>query len=248
MKNHLPRRWLVLALFAAVAPAFGGEDLSAVAVVKEVFVAGGSLMWVLLLTSMVGLTFALERVCGLTLKKHLPRDLVAQVEAARARHDFDRALGVAQASATTLGRALTAILSRRGESRRELETAVQEELERALWDERRNIRPIGVAATLAPMLGLLGTVMGLIEAFRRAAESGMGNPSLFAGGIYQALYTTAFGLIIALFLLLIFHVLRGRVEKIMRLTEDRALAVIHRDFYESEPATVVAEPDGAEAA
>ncbi|GHT00152.1 hypothetical protein FACS1894108_11590 [Planctomycetales bacterium] len=50
MKNHLPRRWLVLALFAAVAPAFGGEDLSAVAVVKEVFVAGGSLMWVLLLT------------------------------------------------------------------------------------------------------------------------------------------------------------------------------------------------------
>ena len=79
---------------------------------------------------------------------------------------------------------------------------------------------------MAPMLGLMGTVFGLIAAFRAAAELGMDDPRNFAAGIYEALYTTAWGLIVATPMLIFYHILRGRADSIMREVEERALAFI----------------------
>lgn len=127
---------------------------------------------------------------------------------------------------SAMGRVMRCLLSRSGATRRELENSVDDEASRILFDLRANLKPVGVVASLAPMLGLMGTVFGLIAAFRAAAELGMDDPRNFAAGIYEALYTTAWGLIVAIPMLIFYHVLRGRADSIMRDVEEKALAFI----------------------
>jgi biopolymer transport protein ExbB len=243
MKNPLALIFISAALTASVSADETAPTMTALVV--DVFAAGGSMMWALLATSLIGLTFALERLVALQTRKHLPTNLAAQISELRKTRDRDAALAAAQASRSTLGRVFAALLSHQGQPRNEIETAIEDELNRVVADERRNIRPIGIAATSAPLIGLLGTVLGLIAAFREASTSGMDDPTLFAGGIYQALYTTAYGLIISLGLLMLFHYLRGRVEKIARAVEDTALAAVHEDFYLEPPLAVIAEVEAA---
>jgi len=78
-----------------------------------------------------------------------------------------------------------------------------------------NLRGLGVAANLAPMLGLLGTVAGMIKAFNVISTSGTGNPSLVAGGISEALITTAAGLIVGIPTLAVYHFFRGRADRLI---------------------------------
>lgn len=226
------------ALFAQTENA---EPATMVNAIANIFNAGGAIMWVLLITSMIGLTFALERFVGLRRSVHLPNDLLSEIYWLRENRSLDQAREHAQKSNSTLGRVLSTILSHNDNSRQEIEQAVEDELARVLWDERRNVRPIGIAATTAPLLGLLGTVIGMIDAFRQAATTGMDNPANFAGGIYQALYTTAFGLMISIFLLLIYHYLRGRTEQLVRTIEDQTVQFIHHEFYRENPLMVQAE-------
>ncbi len=127
---------------------------------------------------------------------------------------------------SAMGRVMRALLSRSGATRRELETTVDDEGSRILYDLRANLRPIGVIAAVSPLLGLLGTVFGLIAAFRAAAELGMDDPRNFAAGIYEALYTTAFGLVVAIPMLIIYHLLKNHADNIMREVEERSLAFI----------------------
>lgn len=199
----------------------------------SVFSDGGPLMWVILLASVVGLTFSLERFFALRGRLHLQKDLEERVDWLLEHESLDAALEYLDGQECTQSRALAAVLRHCGEGRKEMEQALEDELARALWDERRNIKPVGMVATVAPLLGLLGTVMGMIDAFRNASESGMDNPALFAGGIYMALYTTAFGLIVAIPFLLIHHYLRGRAELILRRVEDRVLRYIARREFDT---------------
>ncbi|MFQ5559460.1 MAG: MotA/TolQ/ExbB proton channel family protein, partial [Nitrospinota bacterium] len=78
-----------------------------------------------------------------------------------------------------------------------------------------NLKGLGVIANLAPMLGLLGTVTGMIKAFDVISESGAGNAGLVAGGISEALITTATGLVVAIPTLAMYHFLKGRVNRLI---------------------------------
>lgn len=192
------------------------------------FMDGGPLMWVILLASVVGLTFTLERLFALRLKGHMQADLEERADWLLEHESADAAMDYLGEKKSTQARALRAVLLHCSGSRKEMEEALENELARALWDERRNIRPVGMVATVAPLLGLLGTVQGMISAFRVAAETGMDNPALFAGGIYVALYTTAFGLIVAIPFLVAHNYLRGRAELMLRRVEDQVLRYIAR--------------------
>lgn len=216
---------------------------SLAASVREVFHAGGAVMWLLLATSMVGVTFALERGCALRRSRHMPFELAEHVCWLEEHEGVASAMEYASASDSSLGRVLETILSHHADCRQEVEAAVEGEMARLLSDERRNLRVVGVAGTMAPLMGLLGTVLGMIDAFRQAAKGGMDDPANFAGGIYQALYTTAFGLMVSLFLLVLYHGLRGRLERVLREVEDKAVAYVHQEFYRPAPITVVAEAD-----
>jgi len=103
--------------------------------------------------------------------------------------------------------------------------SVQNEVERLSLREmdalQSGLKPLGLIAAIAPLLGLLGTVLGMIEAFQRLQQAGNKvDPSILSGGIWEALLTTAAGLIVAIPVTIILNFLQGRVTKIARSMED----------------------------
>ena len=99
--------------------------------------------------------------------------------------------------------------------------AIEEAVDVRLWRFRRSIRFIGIISNIAPLLGLLGTVVGIIQAFDAVAREGaLGNPTALADGIAKALLTTVFGLVVAIPMLLAYHYLGGRAESLLRQSEE----------------------------
>ncbi|MDR2390074.1 MAG: MotA/TolQ/ExbB proton channel family protein [Planctomycetota bacterium] len=220
---------LRFSLALAFSPFFAGTaraDEVSLESALSVFTLGGPVMWVILAVAVVGLAFAIERLFVIRRNAQLPRRLMDRLRDAMVSGGVSAGLRTLEGDGSAMGRVMRSLLSRSGATRRELENAVDDEASRILFDLRANLRPIGVVASLAPMLGLMGTVFGLIAAFRAAAELGMDDPRNFAAGIYEALYTTAWGLIVATPMLIFYHILRGRADSIMREVEERALAFI----------------------
>ena len=219
------RMVFLTAAMAAVATGAFADEVSEVSVLES-FDRGGKIMWAILLASLIGCAFAAERLYFLRKSVQIPQRLMAELRDAMVAGGVTAGRRVVDGDKSAMGRVMFALLSRSGATRRELENTVEDEGSRILYDLRANLRPIGVIASIAPLLGLLGTVFGLIAAFRSAAELGMGDPRNFAAGIYEALYTTAFGLVVAIPLLIIYHMLRNKADNIMREVEERALAFI----------------------
>lgn len=219
--------------------------------VTDIFSRGGSVMWVLVAVSVVGLTFALERAVSLRRSVHLPLGLLEQTQRRLKREGPEAARRALAGSDAALAKVLSGLLARRGAPRQELERVLEDEAGRVLWDLRRNIRPVGVVASLAPLIGLQGTVLGMISAFQEAAAKGMDNPANFAEGIYLALYTTAGGLAVAIPALVVNHLLRGQADAVMREVEDQAVRfIIELDalpLVEVEVCAAFAEPLPGEA-
>ncbi len=206
--------------------AHGRADEVSPEMILDSFERGGKIMWAILLVSVIGCAFAAERLFTIRRGAQIPRRLMADLRDAMVSGGVAAGLGVVEGEKSAMGRVMRALLSRSGATRRELETTVDEEGSRILYDLRANLRPIGVIAAVSPLLGLLGTVFGLIAAFRAAAELGMDDPRNFAAGIYEALYTTAFGLVVAIPMLIVYHLLKNHADNIMREVEERSLAFI----------------------
>lgn len=95
---------------------------------------------------------------------------------------------------------------------------------------------LGAVGVITPMLGLLGTVTGMIKAFEIIAQSGAGNPNLVASGIAEALTTTAAGLIVAIPSLAAYHFFRGRIERLIYELEEIATTLL-AGLFDNEPTT-----------
>lgn len=193
----------------------------------DIFLRGGWCMWPILGCSIVGLAFFFERITDLRRQKHLPKnfdkDLVYTVDT----RGVDPGLALCLEKPSSMSRVLYAALLRYGTSRQEMEAAVQDEGARLLYDLRKNCRWIGIMSNMAPLWGLLGTVLGLIECFDTvAAGSGMGKAEALATGVAVALLTTAFGLLVAIPLLTLFHIAKGKADDLVRELEERAIDAI----------------------
>ncbi len=216
---------LMIAMLALIAATGRADELAPESVYTS-FEKGGKVMWAILAASLIGCAFVAERLIAIRRSVQIPKRLMEELRDAMVSGGVPAGLKVVEGNRSAMGRVMYALLSRSGATRRELENTVDDEGSRVLYDLRANLRPIGIMATIAPLLGLLGTVFGLIAAFRTAAELGMDDPSSFAAGIYEALYTTAFGLVVAIPLQIIYHMLRNYADGIMREVEERALAFI----------------------
>jgi biopolymer transport protein ExbB len=129
------------------------------------------------------------------------------------RRDFDGALDLCREKPCSLARVAHAALLRRFGTVQEMEKAAEDAGVHELWLLRRNVRPISVVAAIAPLLGLLGTVSGMIGAFETMSEkSTMGDPGAFAGAIREALFTTFFGLSVAIPMIPFYHWLHGKAQ------------------------------------
>ena len=194
--------------------------------ITGMFQNGGGLMWLMLLASVIGLTYTIERMLALRLKNFIAPDFISAVNTRISSTTLEETGNFIQQQNSLTARTFSRILTRSQGNREEMERGIDDDLSRALWDERKNIKPVGLVASIAPLLGLLGTVVGMIEAFRQASENGMNDPGIFAGGIYQALYTTAFGLVLAIPFFILYNYLKTRSEYIMRKVEDESLKFV----------------------
>lgn len=184
-------------------------------------VAGGPVMWPLGLCSVIALTYIFERSLNLSKAKLGARALGEQILDTVKTTGTDRALELCSAQRTALARVFSAGLKRVGAPFAEVEKAVEDAGSREVKKLTANLRPLSVVITIAPLLGLLGTVWGMVVAFVQiAAADGLGKPEQLADGISQALITTVAGLVIAIPTQAAYYWFKGRIDRWARETED----------------------------
>ncbi len=181
----------------------------------ELLVSGGPVLVAIILISVFAVYVFFERYLKLRREKVDSSALMARVNAAVRERDLETALEAAERQGGPVARVLRAALERLPYGRQAVEAAFEEATLVEEQNLTRGLRPLAIIAQIAPMLGLLGTVTGMIISFSEIARFGSGDPSLLATGIGQALVTTAAGLIVAIPVLVAHGYLASQVERIL---------------------------------
>jgi biopolymer transport protein ExbB len=186
--------------------------------IVEFFVQGGIFMYPILFVFAVGLAIAIERYVTLTLLTKRNQAMWAQVQPLLVKRDFDNARELTAKDNSTIAQLLNMGLERQGAVRRreDIEIAMEECMMEIMPQLEKRTGYVGLAANVATLLGLLGTVMGLIQAFTAVANA---NPAekadLLGAAIAVAMNTTAFGLLVAIPLLVVHAVLTTKTAQIV---------------------------------
>ena len=188
--------------------------------------AGGWLMVPILLCSIIAMAIIVERFWTLQRKRITPANLVVQVwQWAKSGNLTEERLRALRKS-SPLGRILAAGLANRNSSREMMKESIEEVGRHVVHDLDRYLNTLGTIASITPLLGLLGTVIGMINVFAVITTQGVGDPGVLAGGISQALITTAAGLTVAIPTLMFHRYFRGHVDELVVAMEQEALKMI----------------------
>ncbi len=178
-------------------------------------VKGGLMMVPILICSFIALAVVLERTWTLARRRVIPPGFLSGLEAALARDGGrDEALAYCKAATSPIAPIFETAIKRRREPIELLEKHVQEAGERIAIKLRAYLRVLSVIAAITPLMGLLGTIFGMITAFQTVAGSGeaLGKTELLAEGIYEALITTAAGLLVAIPVLVCYHWISAKID------------------------------------
>lgn len=201
------------------AAAFAQEKESS-QTVWDFLVAGGYIMVPLAICSVVVLALAMDRWMRLRGGRIMPKgidDAIGLLKQGR----FDEALAAGRDLKAPAGRILVAGIQRREHHFEHVERAMEDQGQREVERLRKNIRPLSLIANIAPLLGLLGTVIGIQDSFASVVKSGMGKPENFASGIESALVTTIAGLVVAIPALLIASHFNAKVRSLMMDVDEK---------------------------
>ena len=181
----------------------------------EIVKAGGPFMWPIIICSIAAVGILLERLWTLQRKRVLPQELIKRVTDLAERNQVTPKVIEALEKNSPLGRVLAAALANRDRGRAIMMERVEDTGRHVIHELERFLNSLGTIASISPLLGLLGTVTGIIRAFNAVMLGGMGDPRLLAGGISEALVTTAGGLAVAIPSFIAYRYLRGKVERIV---------------------------------
>ena len=181
----------------------------------ELLLAGGWLMILIILCSVVAVAICLERLYTLNPKKIAPPHLLATVWKELKAGELDAPKLRKLKESSPLGRILAAGLGNAFHGRDVMKESIQEAASHVIHDLERYLNTLGTIAAVAPLLGLLGTVVGMIRVFAEIMAQGTGNASALAGGISEALITTAAGLSVAIPALVMHRYFVGRIDGIV---------------------------------
>jgi biopolymer transport protein ExbB len=187
---------------------------------------GGYLMYPIALCSIFALGIFLERLWTYIKVRQEFRELAHQVEPLVAKHRNDEAIATCHKSQSPLAQVFLAALRVAGRSREQVKAIVEETGRREAAPLQRYLGLLGTIATISPLLGLLGTVLGMIRAFNVIASQGMGTPATLGGGISEALITTAAGMTVAIPVILAHRYLTGRLERLIIEMEEYSLRLV----------------------
>ena len=179
----------------------------------EYLLKGGILMIPILICSVIALAVFLERLWSLRSNHTLPRAMVDRVGELVQRGRIEEAMARCRNSKSPLSRVIMTALINAGHSREIVKEAVEEVWRSEAAYLERYVGVLGTVANVSPLLGLLGTVSGMIKAFTVISVQGVGNPASLAGGISEALITTAAGLTAAIPSFLAYRYFLGKVDR-----------------------------------
>ena len=234
---------------AMVAQAPGGETV-AIQSVWDFVVKGGPMMIPIILCSLFAFGVFVERIVSLRRKTVVPDsflDGLNRIMRDRAKPRAD-AIAYCEKSDTPLGEIFTAGIKRLNDTPDMLEKHVQDAGERVVTLLKKNLRVLTVVASICPLLGLLGTIFGMIDAFQTVASSGeaLGKTELLAAGIYEAMITTAAGLLVAIPVIIAFHYLTARVDSLVAEMDRMTIEFIEEHAYSTRKDTLASRMDAAE--
>ena len=180
----------------------------------------------IILCSIVSISIIAERFWSLRREKVLPEHLVANVWNAIKKDKLSRTDIEALSKESALGQILSAGLLNRNEPRERIKECIEERGREVVHDLERFLNTLGTIATISPLLGLLGTVIGMISVFAAITKHGVGDPGVLAGGISEAMITTAGGLSVAIFTLVFYRYFRRKVDGIVVIMEREAIKMV----------------------
>ncbi|MBI4650438.1 MotA/TolQ/ExbB proton channel family protein [Candidatus Desantisbacteria bacterium] len=192
----------------------------------EYFDKGGSMMWGILFSSIVGFGVCFERGFKLRVKKMIPPDFVEAIRAEIPAGNITKAIALCEGKNFPIARILKAGLLKHNQGVSEVERALESAGSLEIAYLSTNFGILRSAITMAPMLGFLGTVTGMIASFQTIATMGSSRPDLISAGIAEALITTAYGLLVAVPLMFIYQIFKGRVDTIILQLQEISLDIV----------------------
>lgn len=192
----------------------------------EIVTSGGWLMIPIIACSIVALAIIVERIWALQRKRVISEHLVAQVWHWEKNNKLDKEQIKKMRNGSPLGKILAAGLSNRYRAREVMKEAIEETGRHVVHELERYLNTLGTIAAVTPLLGLLGTVIGMIQVFTNLTQHGVGNVGSLAGGISEALVTTASGLLVAIPSLMFYRYFRGRIDELVVIMEQEAIKLV----------------------
>lgn len=214
--------WELMLLGQAAVDAAGNADVADAVKVQSIWdfvVKGGPMMIPLGLCSLVALTVIIERLVSLRRGNVTPPGFLPGLKKVLGDgvDDRDEMLEYCQGDGSPIANVFAAGIKRLGEPVERLEKHIQEAGQREVLKLRKYLRTLAVIASIAPLMGILGTVFGMITAFQTVAASSeaLGKAELLAKGIYEAMITTAAGLMIAIPVLIAYHWISAKIDRLV---------------------------------
>lgn len=192
----------------------------------EIVIAGGWLMIPIILCSIAVVAISIERAWSLHPARVAPRNLLADVWGWIKSNQLDGSKLRELKQSSELGRILAAGLSNSRSGREIMKDSIQDAAGQVIHDMEKYLGAMGTIAGIAPLLGLLGTVLGMIEVFTAIMLQGSGNAGVLAGGISQALITTAAGLTVAIPAMIMHRFFLRRVDSLVVIMEQDAVKLV----------------------
>lgn len=197
----------------------------------EIVIAGGWLMLPIVICSILSVAIILERAWTLRRARVMPADVPDTVRRWAKQQELDNKHIELLRRNSPLGRVLAAALDNRDRARDVVKEAVEDTGRHVVHEMERFLNTLGTIAGITPLLGLLGTVIGMIKVFSAIMIHGVGDPGYLAGGISEALITTAAGLTVAIPTYFFYRYYRGMVRSYVVGMEQQALSLIQAIEY-----------------
>jgi biopolymer transport protein ExbB len=196
----------------------------------EIVKSGGWLMLPIIICSVISAAIMLERLWILQLGRVLPKNLTRQVWEWVRQNQLNHQHIQSLHEGSPLGEILAAGLANRHRDRDIIKESIQDAGRQVVHELERYLNTLGTVAAVTPLLGLLGTVIGMVKVFAAITSHGVGDPTVLAGGISEALITTAAGLTVAIPSLIGYRYLRGRVNALAVRMEKEAITLVEALF------------------
>lgn len=192
----------------------------------EIIRKAGIFVYPILLCSIVALSIFLQKMWILRTNKILPGFFLERLYLYLSKNKFSEALNLASLNNSSIARIAYVALQKNGSSKEQIKESMEGAGRREALELGRHIEGLGAISNASTLLGLLGTISGMIKIFSVISENTIVDPASLAGGISEALYTTAFGLVVAIPAFIAYKYLIGRSEEFVNELEDEGRRII----------------------